>query len=828
MSDGYYSGDKPNVNLQAFSEAHARQRPYDVGKDDYSAPAFDKPIDTTKATAIYNMHGYSSKKPHDAIRQYIRHYTETGDLVLDTFCGSGSTTLASLMEGRKAIAIDRSPAATFITKNYCIPVSARAIREGLAIVRQAVEGELGWLYETRCDRCGGPALTTQTVYSQTFRCPRCTKIIPLFDCAEIDGQTAKGKPKKVRVCPHCQRRGQREVIRSQSEKLGVIPVQVNYVCRNGCRPSHGERRHDDQIQSKREYFETCDLAKIAEIEAKAIPHWYPAGFDMTGFSRYKRDALRYYGVSEIADLYTKRNLWAIAAILERVNAITSGDARDALRFAMSGIVLGLSRMNRYMPGATFPFYLVTGTYYVPQISCEEYVWKHFENKAERLVKGYGAIQSALGTSELMISTQSATDIAGVPANTVDYVFTDPPYGDKVQYGELNFVWEAWLGLDTHWHDQEIIVNEERGRTEADWTNMMRQAMAECFRVLKPARWLSLCYHDTSEGTWALVQDLMAEVGFVVDKSSKALFIDTQQKSFNQLNADKVTKRDLVINFRKPRLGEAAALVLLTGNEDTTSFGDKARAIIRDYLDAHPGSTKDRVYDELVSRMVRAGQMERHDFEELLGQVAEEVREPVKDTLFRDKDPDVFGRHEIGRWYLKETALAVIDEAETSKEDSAAGQVRKLIADRLKENPGEEGVHYSDVFEHYVYTVKDKPRRPLAEWLLDYFYKTDTSTYRLPAGEEEKAAKAEGRERGTNRRIKRYLASLEQGIEIPASQRPGDATLAEWIRHCKRSGMYEQGRLLYERGGLDVSKLSERAAADVEEDYQVCVRIKART
>ena len=40
-------------------------------------------ITTTKATAIYNMHGYWSKKPHDAIRQYIIHYTEPEDIVLD-------------------------------------------------------------------------------------------------------------------------------------------------------------------------------------------------------------------------------------------------------------------------------------------------------------------------------------------------------------------------------------------------------------------------------------------------------------------------------------------------------------------------------------------------------------------------------------------------------------------------------------------------------------------------------------------------------------------------------------------------------------------------
>jgi len=122
MPEGYYSGDKPNPNLRAFVQKHLAERPYDPETDKYDVPAFDHAIETTKATAIYNMHTYWSKKPHDAIREYIRHYTKPGDLVLDPFCGSGGTALAALMEGRKAIAIDRSPAATFITKNYCTPV----------------------------------------------------------------------------------------------------------------------------------------------------------------------------------------------------------------------------------------------------------------------------------------------------------------------------------------------------------------------------------------------------------------------------------------------------------------------------------------------------------------------------------------------------------------------------------------------------------------------------------------------------------------------------------------------------------------------------------
>src|SRR4051812_5195643 len=108
MPEGYYSGDQPNPTLAQFVVAHSK--PYDLVTDSNDVRAFHQPITTTKATAIYNMHTYWSKKPHDAIQRYIRHYTSPGELVLDPFCGSGTTALAALLEKRCAIAIDRSPA----------------------------------------------------------------------------------------------------------------------------------------------------------------------------------------------------------------------------------------------------------------------------------------------------------------------------------------------------------------------------------------------------------------------------------------------------------------------------------------------------------------------------------------------------------------------------------------------------------------------------------------------------------------------------------------------------------------------------------------------
>jgi len=208
-------------------------------------------------------------------------------------------------------------------------------------------------------------------------------------------------------------------------------------------------------------------------------------------------------------------------------------------------------------------------------------------------------------------------------------------------------------------------------------------------------------------------------------------------------------------------------------------------------------------------------MEAHDFNELLGQVGEEAKTGSE-------------KNGGGRWYLKETELVVADAAENAREDAAAEKIGATIREFLKKNPGDEGVHYSDLFEHYIYAVKDKPRRQLAEFLPDYFYKTEQGTWRLPASEEEEKAKHEARVKGLGRRVKRYIAQLELGAIIPDHERPNDATLAEWIRHCKRAGLYEQGKLLYEKGGLNPENLPEEAMVNVEEDYQVCARMLART
>lgn len=55
---------------------------------------------------------HSAQKPVDLLRRLIAFGSDPGDLVLDTFCGSGSTGVAAIAEGRRFIGIEIDP-------NYC-------------------------------------------------------------------------------------------------------------------------------------------------------------------------------------------------------------------------------------------------------------------------------------------------------------------------------------------------------------------------------------------------------------------------------------------------------------------------------------------------------------------------------------------------------------------------------------------------------------------------------------------------------------------------------------------------------------------------------------
>ena len=65
--------------------------------------------------------------------------------------------------------------------------------------------------------------------------------------------------------------------------------------------------------------------------------------------------------------------------------------------------------------------------------------------------------------------------------------------------------------------------------------------------------------------------------------------------------------------------------------------------------------------------------------------------------------------------------------------------------------------------------------------------------------------------------------LIDGVPVRNNDRPGnDHTLADWIRQCRRTGLFDHGRALYEKGGLNLNYLNETEQIEAEDDYGLCV------
>jgi len=216
-----------------------------------------------------------------------------------------------------------------------------------------------------------------------------------------------------------------------------------------------------------------------------------------------------------ADFFTSRNLNAILNIKFEIDKLpVSENVKRILYLGLANIVPSASKQQRYYPGSTFPNMVMPGVLYIPPVNEEINVFRRFFSKKRTLIGGLESINSQICHTNIFISTQSGLDLSQIPNNSVDYVFTDPPYSGRIQYGELNFLGEAILGFDGSWLKEEVIVNEFRGSDIEEWAVRLKKAMQEIFRVLKPGHWISVCYHDSDVTSWLKLQDLMLEVGFV--------------------------------------------------------------------------------------------------------------------------------------------------------------------------------------------------------------------------------------------------------------------------------------------------------------------------
>jgi len=545
LSDPPHYTAYPNPHIVEFIEKWGKPYPpegdlRDEATDDYHREPYVADVSEGKNDPIYNAHSYHTKVPYKAIIPFIEHYTEPGDIVFDGFCGTGMTGIAAQMTGRRAILCDLSPAATFIAYNYNSPVNVDEFEREAQRILDEVEAECGWMYETWHPHCDHPdrvkGRINYTVWSDVFICPYCGEEIIFWDAA-VDH--VAGKVRDVVACPGCGAQvSKRELLRAtervydtalnhEIERIRQVPALIKYFV--GRNRRHEKRPGDD------------DLALIGRIEESEIPYWHPTYAMMLKGAQWG-DSWRagyHTGITHVHHFYTRRNLRTLACMIEKLKCTTPDVAILLLSIAPALVSL-LTRYNLGRRG-NGP---LSGTLYVPSLAAEANVL----STASRKLRDVKRMSENARFGMAFISTQSAASEPNVPASSVDYVFTDPPFGDNLMYSELNYLWESWLRVFTN-NESEAIINKTQGKALDEYRELMTRCFAEMHRILKPGRWITVVFHNSNASVWNAIQEALAKAGFLV---AQVTVMDKQQGSFKQVTSPGAVKNDLIINAYKPR------------------------------------------------------------------------------------------------------------------------------------------------------------------------------------------------------------------------------------------------------------------------------------
>ena len=552
------------------------------GEETYGVTAFATDIMAGKNDPLYFLHYYSTKVPPNAIVPYILHYTKPGDVVFDGFCGTGMTGVAAQLcaeisrsngEGdvgaRRAILSDLSPAATFIAAGTnAIGLLVEYLNEVEQAI-QAVESQheqllhtsdVGWPRGTsdlkkrvnsKDSHSGRLGHIEYVVWSDVFFCSACGQRIVYWDLVfRGPGKTVP----KTAPCQHC---GSLESIATLQRvwnsrfdpdigetirQAEQVPVLINY--------SIGSKRFE-KIPDER------DLALLANLDREptypAPPIWtMPDGFNT-------EQPRRSHGYSHVHHFFTKRNLSLLTAFWQRVHELDTSEARFLGLFVLTGAIQRVCRLNRYMPNHDRHVGPLSGTLYVAPLTAEIPVTNYLRHR----IKDLRRCKHGPKGFDVLVGTQSATDLRNIPNSSIDYIFTDPPFGGNLNYSELNTLIEAWLGVRTD-SGPEAIVNDVQQKGLIEYQDLMRQAFREFNRVLKPGRWTTVEFHNSRNAVWVAIQQALAEAGFII---ADVRILDKKKGTTKQLSYGSTVKQDLVISAYKPNGGLEDRFQLTSGTEE---------------------------------------------------------------------------------------------------------------------------------------------------------------------------------------------------------------------------------------------------------------------
>lgn len=593
-------------------------------------------VSDIKNDSVYRAHMYHTKVPHKLIMRYLLHYTEPGDIVLDGFAGTGMTGVAAQACGdlenqdwetieadidvkkrkrglRHAICGDLSPYAATIAYNYNTPASSSLIKSEMERIYTELQDEIGWMFETKEDN-GALGTLNCVVWSDVVTCPSCGQEYVLWN------QMIDYENKKIIdgiVCPHCSASHKKNEIKpvlstAYDEVLGKTLKRVKTVPVIVVTTVNGRR-----IQRKPNQF---DLDVIQRIENTKIEDWCPSYALPDGYNTEQPKKTK--EIYHVHQFYTKRNLITMSKLYAKIN---NSSIDNKLRFVFTGMINRSTIMNKvhftkYLNGKSdWDAGYLKGTLYIPPFRVESSSMAQIGNKLNRYLKAIPMLTKQYSNA-LYIGSANHIQLGD---NSIDYIFTDPPFGANINYSELNTLPEAWLGVITN-NVQEAIENNAQGKSALFYRNMMTSCFKEYCRILKPNKWMTVEFSNTSASVWNSIQNALQSAGFIIANVSA---LNKGQGGIRSVTTTTAVKQDLVITCYKPSERLVSKLENATDKRmEANDFVEELLQHLPIHIERNQKTTAvverspNILYDRLISYYVQHGwpiPMDAGEFQQML-------------------------------------------------------------------------------------------------------------------------------------------------------------------------------------------------------------------
>ncbi len=379
--------------------------------------------------------------------------------------------------------------------------------------------------------------------------------------------------------------------------IDINPMAV-FIVQSLIAPVQLDDLRDSFIRVKNEYLAN-EPKTLEEIEKALKKYKHPEGWVLPKGS----------DVKTVEQLFSDKQLAQLGFLKSIIVKEENENIRNSLLLMFSGLVTKvnltyhtseIATKDGQGDAAAFRYYRYRIAPHPKDIDLMKYYELRYRKIAEAKLEMKGHInKDTIGNATILKA--SATNLKWIPKESVDYIYTDPPYGKKIPYLDLSVMWNAWLDLQVTQDDynQEAIEGGENHKSKEEYNSLISQSIKEMYRVLKFDRWLSFVFAHKDPEFWHLIIETAENCGFeyigaVAQKNGQTSF-KKRQNPFTVLSGQ------LIINFRKVRKPRA----ILKANLGM-DIAEIVMQTIEGIIAKNSGATLEQINDELIIKGLELG------------------------------------------------------------------------------------------------------------------------------------------------------------------------------------------------------------------------------